>query len=111
MENQYDNEFMRKQLYDMFGKPKGVTYEDFREELDKMVAEFNEQDIEIRKFKKEYREKHKYCPKCGAEPHISTLVGYAVSLDKKEEYKNLNNCFCSVCGDKHTTHDRVGSVS
>lgn len=107
MENKYDNEFVRKQLYDAYGKPKGFTYEGFSDELDKMVKEFNEQSVENDDFKKEYNEKHKLCPKCGAIQHSSTLVAYILYSDKKEEYKDLNACVCSECGDKHTAHDRI----
>lgn len=30
-----------------------------------------------------------------------------VFMDRKDEYKDLNRCVCSNCGDVHTTHDRV----
>jgi hypothetical protein len=107
MENKYDNEFVRKQLYDIYGKSKGVTYEEFHDELDKMVIDFNKQSIESDNFKKEYHEKHKLCPKCGAVQHSTTLVDYILYLDKKEEYKDLNSCVCSECGDKHKEYDRI----
>ena len=45
------------------------------------------------------------CPKCGAIPHSTTLMGYVLS--DIETYKDLNNCICSQCGDSHTCHDRV----
>lgn len=64
-------------------------------------------DEEYTKFMKEYHRMHALCPKCGASNHSSTLVGYILNLDKKEEYKDLNNCVCSNCGDKHTAHERV----
>jgi len=107
MENKYDNEFVRKQLYDIYGKSKNVTYEEFLSELDKMVMDFNKQSIEHDNFKKEYHEKHKLCPKCGTSQHSTTLVAYILNLDKKEEYKDLNSCVCSECGDRHTEHDRI----
>ena len=55
----------------------------------------------------EYHEKHKHCPKCGSKGYMSTLMGYVLHMDKKDDYKDLNNCTCSDCGDHHTTHDRV----
>lgn len=58
-------------------------------------------------FMNEYNSNHKYCPKCGAEGHTTTLVSYVLNMDKPEEYKDLNNCVCSKCGDKHTAHERV----
>lgn len=58
-------------------------------------------------FMKKYHKQHKYCPKCGGEQHTTTLVGYVLDWDKKEEYKDMNICECMKCGDKHSTHDRV----
>jgi hypothetical protein len=60
-------------------------------------------------FMKEYHKQHKYCPKCGGEQHTTTLVGYVLNWDKKEEYKDMNRCECMECGDKHSAHDRVPS--
>lgn len=62
---------------------------------------------EYKKFLKEYHSNHAKCPKCGTEPHSTTYVGYIVDMDRKDEYKDLNRCVCSNCGDVHTTHDRV----
>jgi hypothetical protein len=62
---------------------------------------------EYDKFMKQYHEEHKCCPKCGCEEHLSSLVGYVLNLDKKDEYKDKNSCVCSNCGLKHITHDRV----
>jgi len=89
MGNKYDNEFVRKQLYNIYGKPKGFAYEEFSDELDKMVKAFNEQSIENDNFKKEYHKKHKLCPKCGASQNVTTLIAYVLYPDKKEEYKDL----------------------
>ena len=38
-------------------------------------------------FMREYHKQHKYCPKCGATEHTSTLFGYVLNWNKKEEYK------------------------
>ena len=62
---------------------------------------------EYKKFLKEYNLNHAKCPKCGAESHSTTYVGYILHMDKKDEYKDLNKCVCSECGNVHTTHDRV----
>jgi DNA-directed RNA polymerase subunit M/transcription elongation factor TFIIS len=62
---------------------------------------------EYNDFMEEYENKHQYCPKCGSDDCITTLVGYILNRDKKEEYKDLNICTCMKCGDKHTFHDRV----
>jgi ribosomal protein S27AE len=61
-------------------------------------------------FMKEYHKQHKYCPKCGGEQHTTTLVGYVLNWDKKDEYKDLNRCVCTKCGDNHSTHDRLPSI-
>jgi hypothetical protein len=58
-------------------------------------------------FMDKYYELHKYCPACGSEGHMSTLVGYILNMDHKEDYKDLNRCTCTSCGDTHTAHDRV----
>lgn len=59
------------------------------------------------KFMKKYRKDHALCPKCKTKLHSSTLMGYILDLDHPEDYKDLNKCVCSNCGDIHTTHDRV----
>lgn len=60
-------------------------------------------------FMKEYHNQHKYCPKCDNKQHTTTLVGYILNWDKKDEYKDMNRCVCTKCGDNHSTHDRVSS--
>ena len=62
-------------------------------------------------FMKQYHLKHKYCPLCGSEKYSKTLMGYPLYNDKKEEYKDLNRCTCSDCGNRHVYHDRVGKAS
>lgn len=58
-------------------------------------------------FIDEYKRLHACCPKCGETGCTTTLVGYILNMDKKEEYKDLNKCICNKCGDKHIMHDRV----
>ena len=65
------------------------------------------EDLERVKFMKQYSEEHECCPKCGETAHNTTLVGYILYMDKKEEYKDNNRCTCLKCGDRHTTHERV----
>jgi hypothetical protein len=62
---------------------------------------------EYDKFMKKYNKEHDVCPKCGSQICSTTLVGYFLNMEKKEEYKDLNNCVCQNCGDKHTWHDRI----
>ena len=57
----------------------------------------------------EYYKQHKYCPNCGSVQYTTTLVEYALDINKKDEYKDLNLCECMNCGDKHSVHDRVPS--
>lgn len=54
-----------------------------------------------------YRLLHEVCPNCGSREHSTTLVGYILNSDKREEYKDLNSCVCSFCGDRHTAHERI----
>lgn len=58
-------------------------------------------------FMNQYRKDHALCPKCRHSAHMSTLVGYAYVAENKENYKDLNDCVCSVCKDRHTVHERV----
>jgi len=76
-----------------------------------VLREHTEESLkQYKDFMKTYSKQHKYCPKCGSTEHISTLVGYPLIWDKKEEYKNLNICKCTKCGDKHSRHDRISSI-
>ena len=62
---------------------------------------------EREKFDMEYYLNHKYCPVCGSKEHTSTLMGFILNMNKKEDYKDLNQCECTACGNKHLAHDRV----
>ncbi len=83
-------------------KDQGVVYVPYM-----MVEHTSKSSKEYDEFMTEYKKQHKCCPKCGAEGHTSTLVGYCLNMDKKEEYKDKNSCKCTSCGDVHITHDRV----
>jgi hypothetical protein len=75
-----------------------------------IISEHTEESLkEYNYFMKEYRKTHKYCPKCGSIEHSTTLMGYILNMNRKEEYKDLNSCMCTECGDKHAAHDRVSS--
>lgn len=67
----------------------------------------NDKNTEYDDFMKEYSYIHKCCPNCGSESHSTTLIAYVLNMDKKDEYKDLNNCKCFSCGNVHITHDRV----
>lgn len=62
---------------------------------------------EYDKFMAQYKKDHAVCPKCGDKNHSSTLAGYIMYSDRREEFKDLNDCVCSKCGDKHIYHERV----
>lgn len=62
---------------------------------------------EYDKFMSDYHIAHEACPQCGETSHMSTLVGYVLNMEHKEDYKNLNRCTCDNCGDIHTCHERV----
>lgn len=64
---------------------------------------------EYDKFMVQYKKDHEVCPKCGDKNHSSTLAGYVMCSDRREEFKDLNDCVCSKCGDKHTCHERIGA--
>lgn len=86
------------------------------EEKSKMYVEFVCLECEDRmmeshkkseEFRKQYREAHAACPKCGGTSHYSTLAGYILDMSKPEAYQDKNECNCTQCGDKHIAHDRV----
>lgn len=108
MENKYDNEFVRKQLHEIYGK--GHSYDEFKDELDKLVMELHKESINADAFRKQYQEDHKLCPRCGSEKYFTTLAGYPLNMKEKDSYKDLNTCTCTNCGDVHTTHNRVGEI-
>jgi len=83
------------------GEDNGYVY------LPYQIVNSMESDEVYDNFMREYKRKHKYCPKCGAESHSSTLVGYIFNRDKMDEYKDKNYCVCQACGDNHVTHDRI----
>ena len=86
----------------------GIIYADYLPVIGGDEFEFlMEGRIECKNFLKEYKINHAKCPKCGAESHSTTYVGYILHMDKKDEYKDLNKCVFSECGNVHTTHDRV----
>jgi len=62
---------------------------------------------EYKAFMKAYNNAHQLCPKCGIRYNYTmTMLGYALDMSHKEEYKDLNICKCS-CGSKHTYHERL----
>ena len=112
MENQYDNEYVRKQLYEINCKDKEkYSYEDYKDELDIFVNDLHKQSIISDKLRDkiltQYHNNHKLCPKCKSKAHTSTLVGYILDKEKPDQYKDLNRCTCLNCGNIHTTHDRI----
>ncbi len=80
---------------------RGIIYAPFI-----MVQASENSRPEYDNFMKEYDLKHASCPKCGHHECTSTLVGYALDMDNKEDYKDLNKCVCQRCGNVHTMHDR-----
>jgi len=68
---------------------------------------FRESDRKRRLFMEEYRTQHECCPICGHELHTTTLSGYVYVSGHEDEFKDLNECECTNCKDKHTYHDRI----
>jgi len=66
-----------------------------------------ESEREYDKFMDAYYKKHDVCPKCGNDSCMTSLFGYVLNMDKKEEYKDRNSCICSKCYDRHIQHDRI----
>ncbi len=70
------------------------------------LSDFEKHD-EAEAFRDRYKKEHAVCPKCFSDAHMSTLAGFALHLDNLESYRDLNECRCMRCGDKHLAHDRV----
>ena len=86
----------------------GVVFAEYVPVIGGDVFEFlSDERKEYEKVIKQYHLDHARCPKCGSVSHSTTYVGYILHMDRKDEYKDLNKCVCSNCGDVHTTHDRV----
>ncbi len=64
-------------------------------------------DNQYELFMIQYDLDHALCPKCGSKDHMSTLMGFALNMDNKEAYRNLNRTTCSNCGHVCTAHDRI----
>ena len=62
---------------------------------------------EYEKFMKKYRKAHAVCPKCGSAKHTTTLIGFPLYMERKEDYKDLNKCNCIDCGHSCTSHELI----
>lgn len=60
-------------------------------------------------FMSGYRARHEVCPECGDKAHTTTLMGYVLYADRRDEYKDLNRCVCEGCGSHHVKHDRISA--
>lgn len=72
-----------------------------------LVAEIIESDEECEKYMKQYHKQHEVCPRCGFIEYETTLMGYILDMNDKENYKDLNNCKCLECGYIHVTYERI----
>lgn len=66
----------------------------------------NEDEYESIKHIEEdiYYSKHRYCPQCGGNAYMATMVGY--NFESLETYKDKNRVTCP-CGWKGIVHDLV----
>lgn len=73
-----------------------------------VIGEHDDESLkQYHDFMEAYNEQHKYCPNCGKLECSTTFVGYIMNSNKRDEYRDLNSCKCSHCGDVHTKHERV----
>jgi len=120
MKEDYKNKMIDKSRYSVVNiNDNKMTEEEMKEKgyifapyicVDICVEHTEESSIQYDEFMEEYNKQHECCPKCGATEYTSTLVGYVLNWDKKDEYKDMNRCECMKCGDKHSAHDRVPSI-
>ena len=66
-----------------------------------------ESNPEYDKFMKKYHREHSCCPTCGSNNLRTTLMGYPLHMDRKEDYKDLNAVTCEKCGYRGKRHDLV----
>lgn len=71
------------------------------------IESSKERSKEYDEFMKKYHENHSLCPNCKSNSYSTTLVGYILDWNNKEDYKDLNNCRCVNCNDVHTMHERL----
>lgn len=120
-ENKYAKKIVNSNFYSEIkvnkNSPKTLTQEEFESgeagyiHVPWVFVEHTEESLkEHKNFMSEYHKQHKYCPVCGSTSHSTTLIGYALNMDKKDEYKDLNSCKCSDCEDVHSTHDRISGL-
>ena len=79
----YDSDY-KLQIYEMFGKPKGLIKETFVDECKKIIAEFEEHKKQSDLFLKEYSKEREFCSKCGERNSAQTFSGYILDMDKKK---------------------------
>ena len=73
-----------------------------------VMKEHTEESLkDYKEFMTKYNKEHEVCPKCGEKSHSTTLMGYILNSEKREEYKDLNTCVCSKCKDRHSAHERI----
>lgn len=86
----------------------GIIFSPYSTQVNPEIRIEGVRDDAYSKFMESYRQQHKYCPNCGDENYMSTLVAYIYIVGKEDEYQDLNNARCK-CGHEHTVHDRVAS--
>jgi len=52
---------------------------------------------------------HAYCPECGSDNSISTLMSFTFDTDDPDSYEDRNNVTCCCCSWKGIAHDLVGN--
>jgi len=58
------------------------------------------------KHRQNYYNKHKVCPKCRTKDYWTTLVGYMMTEDDIETFRDENSIGCA-CGWTGITHDLI----
>jgi hypothetical protein len=81
-----------------------------QEDILSYIEKYDKKYDNVKKlFYREYKSLHKCCPNCGSEGYMTTLLSFALDMDKMDDYKDTNRCTCTDCGDIHIYHDRVPS--
>lgn len=62
---------------------------------------------DAQRFRKEYYDSHKSCPRCGSQHTVQTLLGYTLDCSNLQAYRDENRARCGDCGWTGTVHELV----
>lgn len=76
-------------------------------EIQDKINDITGVNSQYRQVISDYEKKHRYCPVCGFGRYVTTLVAIPLDLNNPDAYKDINDCICDACGNKHKMYERV----